>query len=85
MNCRHPAYGVGYERCRLGSGSSDAPGRERTADIPPGPTNFAGHPRRWGRQKAEQIAAADRHQHRKLEPTAFPIAPAAGLDVLPRE
>ena len=32
-------------------------------------------------EDAQQIAAADRHQHHKLEPTAFPIAPAAGLDV----
>jgi len=69
MNCRNPAYGVGHERFRLGSGGSGAPGRERTADFPPGPTNFTGHPRRCGRQKAEQIAAADRDELHSFTPT----------------
>ena len=50
--------------------------------------NLMTHPRRsscsiWNQRKdAQQIAAADRHQPHKLEPTAFPFAPAAGLDVL---
>ena len=32
-------------------------------------------------EDAQQIAAADRHQLHKLEPTTFPFAPAAGLCV----
>jgi hypothetical protein len=44
------------------------------------------HKKQWEQQNqtktgGEQNAVADRHQHHKLEPTASPTAPAAGLDV----